>query len=106
MELNKRVGFGLLGQRPRSPENVMTTTVRELYASPNGDRWALARNGDGELVVCHQPNRRPEGWFLKSRSTFSCRMAGKDPNITPSPRHSQNWSYLANILTIARLTQK
>jgi hypothetical protein len=28
MELNKRVGFGLLGQRPRSPENVMTTTVR------------------------------------------------------------------------------
>jgi hypothetical protein len=43
------------------PENVMTTTVRELYASPNGDRWALARNGDGELVVCHQPNRASGG---------------------------------------------
>jgi len=39
------------------PENVMTTsTARELYASPNGDRWALARNRDGELLVCHQPN--------------------------------------------------
>jgi hypothetical protein len=35
----------------------MTTfTVREFYASPNGDRWALARNGDGELVVRHEPN--------------------------------------------------
>jgi hypothetical protein len=44
------------------PENVMTTsTARELYASPNGDRWALARNRDGELVVCHQPNRASGG---------------------------------------------
>jgi hypothetical protein len=36
-------------------------TVRELYAIPNGDRWTLARNGDGELVVCHQPTRASGG---------------------------------------------
>jgi hypothetical protein len=30
--------------------------VKELYLSPNGDRWALARNGEGQLVVRHYPN--------------------------------------------------
>jgi hypothetical protein len=52
---------------------------------------------------------RPEGWFLKFRSTFSCRMAGKDPNIPPSPRHSQNWSYLAisyDSASDAKITEK
>jgi hypothetical protein len=38
-----------------------TTIVRDLYASPNGDRWDLGRNGDGELVVRHQPNRTSGG---------------------------------------------
>ena len=35
----------------------MTNSImREVYASPNGDKWALARNGEGELVVYHQPS--------------------------------------------------
>ena len=38
-----------------------TSIVSDLYASPNGDRWYLARNGDGELVVRHQPNRTSGG---------------------------------------------
>jgi hypothetical protein len=38
-----------------------TTPVKELYVSPNGDKWVLARNGDGGLVVCHQPNRASGG---------------------------------------------
>ena len=28
----------------------------ELYFSPNGDRWILAQDGEGKLVVRHQPN--------------------------------------------------
>ena len=35
--------------------------VRELYASPNGDTWALARSGRGELVVRHHANRASGG---------------------------------------------
>jgi hypothetical protein len=35
--------------------------VREVYASPNGDKWALARNAEGALVVHHQPNRASGG---------------------------------------------
>ena len=35
--------------------------IKEVYASPNGDKWALARNGEGKLVVYHQPNRASGG---------------------------------------------
>jgi hypothetical protein len=38
-----------------------TSVVKDLYASPNGDRWDLAKNGDGEFVVRHQPNRTSGG---------------------------------------------
>src|SRR3984957_18605542 len=38
-----------------------TSIVRDLYASPSGDRWDLARNGGGELVVHHQPSRTSGG---------------------------------------------
>jgi hypothetical protein len=38
-----------------------TSPVKELYLSPNGDRWALARNGDGKLVVSHHPSRASGG---------------------------------------------
>ena len=31
--------------------------MRELYLSPNGDRWFLARDStDGRAFVIHQPN--------------------------------------------------
>jgi hypothetical protein len=34
-------------------ENVRT---RELYSSPNGDRWHLCRNTSGKVFVLHQAN--------------------------------------------------
>jgi hypothetical protein len=37
------------------------SAVNELYVSPNGDRWVLARNASGELVVRHYPNRASGG---------------------------------------------
>ena len=35
--------------------------IKELYVSPNGDRWILGENQGGELVVCHHPNKRSGG---------------------------------------------
>jgi hypothetical protein len=35
--------------------------TRELYSSPNGDRWLLARDrASGEVFIRHEPNR-PSG---------------------------------------------
>ncbi|HVL72044.1 MAG TPA: hypothetical protein VM434_09185 [Beijerinckiaceae bacterium] len=35
----------------------MTLQLRELYASPNGDRWFLARYPEsGRVFVLHEPN--------------------------------------------------
>ena len=30
--------------------------TKELYASPNGDRWHLCRDASGYVFVMHQPN--------------------------------------------------
>ena len=30
--------------------------VKELYHSPNGDRWVLNRDVSGKLIVSHHPN--------------------------------------------------
>jgi hypothetical protein len=39
----------------------MAVEMRELYASPNGDRWYLARDVEsGQVFIRHQPNR-PSG---------------------------------------------
>jgi hypothetical protein len=39
----------------------MAVEMRELYSSPNGDRWYLARDVDlGQVFIRHQPNR-PSG---------------------------------------------
>ena len=35
--------------------------IKELYVSPNGDRWILGESQGGELVVCHHPNKRSGG---------------------------------------------
>jgi hypothetical protein len=40
---------------------VTASLVKELYNSPNGDRWALCRGQSGRLVVAHQPNRASGG---------------------------------------------
>jgi hypothetical protein len=35
----------------------MAVRSRQLYSSPNGDRWYLARDGDsGRVFVRHEPN--------------------------------------------------
>jgi hypothetical protein len=34
---------------------------KEIYASPNGDRWVLMQDDEGKLVVRHQPNRASGG---------------------------------------------
>jgi hypothetical protein len=39
----------------------MAVQMRELYSSPNGDRWYLARDVDlGQVFIHHEPNR-PSG---------------------------------------------
>jgi hypothetical protein len=36
---------------------LMTAEMRELYSSPNGDRWYLARDIDlGQVFIWHEPN--------------------------------------------------
>jgi hypothetical protein len=40
----------------------MTDSPRkELYNSPNGDRWLLSKDDSGKLVVIHQPNKSSGG---------------------------------------------
>ena len=43
-----------------------THIVRDLYASPNGDRWSLGRRPGGDLVVCHYPNQPSGGAFSET----------------------------------------
>jgi hypothetical protein len=74
--------------------------IKELYVSPNGDRWILGENQGGELVVCHDPNKRSGGRRLKLRWMYSFLMAGKDQNIRLSQRHWQTSKWPAKIPTI------
>lgn len=39
----------------------MTSLVKLLYTSPNGDSWSLHQGETGELLVIHQPNRASGG---------------------------------------------
>ncbi len=39
------------------------TQSRELYSSPNGDRWHLCKDASGRVFVLHQANI-PSGDFL------------------------------------------
>jgi hypothetical protein len=41
--------------------SMATSVVKELYKSPNGDRWALCRVQSGKLMVSHQPNKASGG---------------------------------------------
>jgi hypothetical protein len=40
---------------------VTTSIVQELYHSSNGDRWALAKDSSGRLLVVHHPNQSSGG---------------------------------------------
>lgn len=37
------------------------TPLKELYVSPDGDRWTLGRNSAGSLAVSHYPSRASGG---------------------------------------------
>ena len=40
----------------------MSLATRDLYRSPNGDRWSLVREpGSGRVLVRHEPNRSSGG---------------------------------------------
>ena len=40
----------------------MTLLTRDLYRSPNGDRWSLVREADShDVMVRHQPNAASGG---------------------------------------------
>jgi hypothetical protein len=43
-------------------EQFAAVQTREIYRSPNGDRWLLARDPDiGRVFVRHEPNLRSGG---------------------------------------------
>jgi hypothetical protein len=39
----------------------MSTLVKVLYSSPNGDTWSLFRDDSGKLLVSHNPSRASGG---------------------------------------------
>jgi hypothetical protein len=41
--------------------SMASKSIRELYVSPNGDRWSLCRNSTGSFVVFHRPNASSGG---------------------------------------------
>ena len=40
----------------RVPTMIDILATKELYSSPNGDRWYLCRDETGNVFVLHQPN--------------------------------------------------
>jgi hypothetical protein len=60
----------------------MTVEMRELYSSPNGDRWYLARDVDlGQVFIRHEPNLLPAERRRISKSVRSLIEAHKARNI-------------------------
>ena len=39
----------------------MQLTKREIYSSPNGDRWSLVRYANGRVAILHEANRASGG---------------------------------------------
>jgi hypothetical protein len=72
-----------LGKYDSNPvgRTMAASEVKELCVSPNGDRWILARNASGELVVCHHPNR-PSGGMPAEIAVL----------LAPSPRSGKRFS--------------
>jgi hypothetical protein len=58
----------------------MTISVlKELYHSPNGDRWALCRGETGKLVVSHQPNKASGGQGTETDVKAFLSQGGRGP---------------------------
>ena len=41
---------------------------KELYSSPNGDRWHLCKDGTGRLFIAHQANLPSGGHISRYRA--------------------------------------
>jgi hypothetical protein len=48
-------------QRVITVTTATSVRIKELYISPNGDRWTLCRNSAGNLSVFHEPNAASGG---------------------------------------------
>ena len=59
---------------------VTASPMKELYNSPNGDRWVLSRNPSGMLVVSHHPNSASGGRVSEIELTSFLLKVGADRN--------------------------
>src|SRR4051812_36672782 len=59
--------------------DAVTSIVRELYLSPNGDRWTLIQNSAGSLAVSHQPNPSSGGRVSETEVTNFLSQGGAGP---------------------------
>jgi hypothetical protein len=58
----------------------MGVATRELYSSPNGDRWYLARDVEsGQVFIRHQPNRPSGGKAAELEVGAFLRGGGQGP---------------------------
>jgi hypothetical protein len=53
--------------------------VKDLYNSPNGDRWVLCRNPSGMLVVSHHPNSASGGRISETGVDVFLAQNGRGP---------------------------
>ena len=56
-----------------------TSVVKELYNSPNGDRWVLCRIQSGRLVVSQQPNKASGGGVSEINVEVFLSQGGRGP---------------------------
>jgi hypothetical protein len=66
-----------------------SVTIKELYMSPNGDRWTLGRNSAGNFTVSHQPNSASGGHISETDVT----------NFLSKGRHGPEHQALLQALT-------
>jgi hypothetical protein len=59
---------------------LMTVEMRELYSSPNGDRWYLARDTDlGQVFIRHEPNLPSGGKAVRIEVGAFLSQSGQGP---------------------------
>src|ERR1700757_4330364 len=71
---------GALTWTRRAGAKAMGVATRELYSSPNGDRWYLARDVEsGQVFIRHQPNRPSGGKAAELEVGAFLRGGGQGP---------------------------
>lgn len=53
--------------------------IKNLYASPNGDKWTLSRNSAGSFVVLHHPDPASGGLVSETELTDFLSRSGHGP---------------------------